>query len=191
MPNNFLTIGLCARDWHALEAIGKEDCDEIDFESLKGANLCELMSKLPDELAGIVASNPKCRYVHKTSGEVSKDCNGPKHDERDQWERVALTEDEITDLVSKHGAADWLNWQTKEWGTKWGTYGLKVHELGGDGSPILIEFQTAWGPPTAEIMQRINEYLCKTYCLKNIRWIGHDPYDDETVDIELAAASSV
>jgi len=32
MPNHFLTIGLCGRDYKRLEAIGKEDYDEIDFE---------------------------------------------------------------------------------------------------------------------------------------------------------------
>ena len=191
MPNHFLTVGLCGRDYNRLEAVGKEDYDEIDFEPLKGANLCELITKLPDELQGIVSSNPKCRYVHKATGEVSKDSNGPMGDDRDQWERVPLTDAEVAELVEKYGAADWYDWQGKNWGTKWGTYSLKVHELGGDGSPILIEFQTAWGPPTAEVMRGIDGYLCETYFLKNIKWFGHDPYDNNTIDIEIAAAVSV
>lgn len=191
MPNHFLTIGLCGRDYKRLEAIGKEDYDEIDMEPLKGANLCELIAELPEELQGIVASNPRCKYRHKETGEWCKDCNGPKFDERDQWERIELTAADESELETKYGAADWYGWQQKRWGTKWGTYSLKVHELGGDGSPLLIEFQTAWGPPTPEMMREIDDYLCKTYCLKNIKWVGHNPYDNDTVDIEIAAAVSV
>lgn len=191
MPNHFLTVGLCGRDYARLEALGKEDYDEIDLQPLIGANLCELICKLPEELEGIVASNPKCRYRHKQTGEWSKDCNGPMGDDREQWERVELSNDQVAALEAKYGAADWYDWQSKEWGTKWGTYQLKVHEMGGDGSPLLIEFQTAWGPPTPEMMRKIDTYLCETYCLKNIKWIGHDPYDNDTLNIEIAAPVSV
>jgi hypothetical protein len=42
---------------------------------------------------------------------------------------------------------DWYDWAKENWGTKWGTYDAKAFELGGDGSPVLIKFQSAWGPP--------------------------------------------
>lgn len=74
---------------------------------------------------------------------------------------------------------------TDNWGTKWGTYATRVHHLGGDCSPILIEFQSALGPPNPETMRKITEYLCDTYCLKNIKWIGHDPSDGTISDIEI------
>jgi hypothetical protein len=183
MPNHFLTIGLCGRDYSRLKASGKEDCDEIDFEPLKGANLCELLMPLPDELHGIVASNPKCHYVHKITGETSKDCNGPMGDDRDQWERVPLTDDEVSELVAKYGAADWYDWQQQNWGTKCGTYNTKCHQLGGDGSPVLIEFETAWGPPSPKMMRRITEYLRDKYFLKVLKWVGHDPCDGSAVEI--------
>lgn len=185
MPNHFLTVGLCGRDYKRLDALGKEDYDEIDLKTLEGANLCELLQKLPEELEGIVASNPKCRYRHKETGEWSKDCNGPAKD-REQWAKVNLTDAEVAELEAKYGGADWFDWQSKHWGTKWGTYGTKVHELDGDGSPILIEFQTAWLPPNPKMMRKIDDYLCETYCLQNIRWIGHNPYDNSILDIEIA-----
>ncbi len=188
MPNHFLVIGLCGRDYARLEAIGKDDIDEIDLKPLDGANLCEISDKLPEELEGIVSMNPLCRYRHKQTGEYLKDCNGPAmREDRDQWERVDLTAMEINHLRAKYGAASWYEWQTNNWGTKWGTYRTKVSVLGGDGSPVLIEFQSAWGPPKPAMMRKIEKYLCETYCLKNIRWIGHDPYDNTTVDIEVAA----
>jgi len=183
MPNHFLIVGLCGRDFDCLDADGK---NSVDFQPLLDANLCELVNKLPEELEGIVATNPKCRYRNKTTGEWSKDCNGPVGDDECNWERVLMTDKDVSELEAKYGASDWYEWQLKHWGTKWGTYGTKTHELGGDESPILIEFQTAWNPPTAEMMRKIDDYLCKTYFLKNIRWIGHEPYDNTTVDIDIS-----
>ena len=178
MPNNFLVVGLCARDW-------SED-DEQSFKPLVGANLCELSAPLPDELRGITSPNHE-RFVNKVTGEVCKHDDHLNLD-RKEWARVALSRDEVSALRSKYGAANWYDWQNENWGTKWGTYDTKVYELGGDGSPVLIEFQTAWGPPSPEMMGRINAYLRETYRLKNIRWIGHDPFDDSTLDIEVAPA---
>ena len=100
MPNHFLTVGLCGRDWSRLESLGKED---FDFEPLKDANLCERIDPLPDELQGVVATTEKCRYRHKVTGEFSKDCNSPMGEDLDQWERVPLTAAEVSALVRKHG----------------------------------------------------------------------------------------
>ena len=71
----------------------------------------------------------------------------------------------------------WYDWAIENWGTKWGTYETRFHELGGDGAPILIEFQSAWGPPNPETMRKITNHLCETYCLESIKWMGHNPYD--------------
>lgn len=188
MPNNFLTIGLCGRDYDLLDSLGKVSFEQLDWQKLNGANLCELICKLPKELESIAASNPRFRYRHKETGEWFGSCNGPPGIDREQWERVDLSNDEISALKAKYGAADWHEWQLKEWGTKWGTYGLKVHEIDIDGLPLLIEFKSAWGPPSPEMMRKIDTYLCTTYCLKNIKWIGHNPADGSTLDIEIAPA---
>lgn len=171
MPNHFLTVGLCARDFSK-----DEDIDEASFDDLNGANLCQLVKPLPDDLQGITSSTPPCRYVHKTTGEIyKKDCNGPVFEKNHEWQRKELSDSEIAELEAKHGAATWYEWCNKHWGTKWGTYDTKVHELGGDGSPILIEFQSAWGPPSTNMMKKITEYLRNTYGLCSIKWLGHDP----------------
>ena len=189
MPNHFLTIGLCGRDYKRLEEAGKEDFDESDMGAIVDANLCELVFKMPDELNCIVASYPeKTRYKHKQTGEIWGDCNGPIGSDRDQWEAVNLTAEEIADLSLKYGATNWLDWRVDNWGTKWGTYGTKFYELGGDGSPILIEFQTAWRPPLPKIMRMIDDYICKTYFLKDIKWLGHQPCDNTTTQIEIDEA---
>ncbi len=72
------------------------------------------------------------------------------------------------------------------WGARWGTYETEYHELGGDGLPVLIEFQCAWNPPSPEAMRDIENYLKEAYCLKDIRWLFHEPYDNTIAPIEVA-----
>ena len=184
MPNHFLTVGLCSHDWRRAELLGKDEKD-IDFVPLNGANLCELMAPLPAELASIVAASPRCRYVHATTGAVLQSVNGPEPHDHGQWREVALTDAEVAQLTTQYGAADWFDWQNANWGTKWGTYELIIHKLGGDGSPVLIEFQSAWRPPSPQMMRKIDNYLCETYCLHNFKWIGHDPSGETTLDVEI------
>lgn len=70
----------------------------------------------------------------------------------------------------------WYGWAIEKWGTKWGTYDAKAFELGGDGSPVIIKFQSAWDPP--KILNKIEEWLKKTYGFEKVVWIGFDPYDN-------------
>lgn len=184
MPNHFTTICLCGQNYSRLEEVGK---DEVDLSGLEGSDLCSIVSPMPEELEGIVAMSTPCRYRHKKTGEFCKDCNGPPWDEREEhWEQVNLSEAELYALISKYGATDWYVWKIQNHGTKWGTYSLKTYVLGGDGSPILIEFQSAWRPPNPQTMRKIEDYLAEKYLLKNFRWLGHNPYDNSTVDIEVA-----
>jgi len=175
MPNHYTVAGLCTRDWEGLERDGRDD---IDFTGLTDMNLCQKVSPIPEELVGIVAASPLYRYVHKETGQVHKGDDFFRNENRDYYERVHLEPKEIAELKNKYGSACWYEWQSANWGTKWGTYDLSYHELGGDGSPLLIEFVSAWAPPNEETMRKINEYLRKTYYLIDIHWVGHDPYDN-------------
>lgn len=184
MPNHFTVVAVCGRDYEKLEAAGLEDYPAIDLSEI---NLCAAVKPLPNELGGIVATDPPCRYRNKLTGAFSEGCNG-EHGE--DWERVVLTHAEQASLREKFGAVTWYDWQCHNWGTKWGTYSHKVYELGGDGSPVLIEFQCAWGPPTREMMGLIDDYLCATHMLKSIKWVGHNPYDNSTCDIAVSKVAS-
>lgn len=170
MPNHFLVVGLCSRG----------DCD--DFSKLKDLNLCEEVMPMPSDLKGIVASNPMVRFRNRNTLEFSPNCNGESGDE---WERIVVSSEEVQSLIDKHGAANWYDWCPKYWGTKWGTYRTKVHEMGGDGSPVLIEFQCAWSPPNTTVMRLITEYLKQQFGFKSIRWMGHNPSCDEVRPIEV------
>src|SRR5688572_16460686 len=119
MPNHFLTVGLCARDWSRLEEMGKEDFSDVSFEPLDDANLCELIAPMPSELDGITSPSNE-RYVSKATGEVCKNPTGPFPDPK-EWDRVAVSSDELAELQQKYGATNWFDWQRANWGTKWGT----------------------------------------------------------------------
>lgn len=180
MPNHFTVIGICSMDHDALEASGKE---EHDFSCLNGLNLCSEVNPLPKELETIVSTTPLCRYIHKETGEVYQDCNGPMGAELSNWNRVPLTLKEVEELESRFGYANWYDWQSNVWGTKWGTYDLKTYELGGDGRPQLIEFQCAWCAPNAKTMGQITEYIRKKCFVKDIHWIGFNPSNDTVVPV--------
>lgn len=109
-------------------------------------------------------------------------------------DRSPLNKANLCDLVDPmpaecKGDAAYLDFAREHWGTQGGTYDTKVHELSGDGSPILIEFQCAWGPPNAETMRKIDDYLCREYHMKSITWTGHNPYDNSTGPISIAASA--
>jgi len=79
----------------------------------------------------------------------------------------------------------WYDWAIENWGTKWGTYDVEAFSLGGDGSPVLIKFQSAWSPPSC--LGEITEWLCKTYKFERVVWVGFDPCDNSTTPLEVDA----
>ncbi len=77
---------------------------------------------------------------------------------------------------------DWYDWAMHNWGTKWGTYRVKAFDLDGDGTPILIKFQSAWTPP--KILDKISAWLKETYSFEKVVFIGFNPYDCQTNILE-------
>ncbi len=71
---------------------------------------------------------------------------------------------------------DWHDWAKENWGTKWGTYDAKAFPLGGDGSPVLIKFQSAWNAPA--ILDEIATWLQKVGGFEEVAFVGFDPYDN-------------
>ena len=165
----------------------KAGVDDIDFSPLEGANLCVLVDPMPDELEGIVSSSPnKYRYRNKETGEIYKGDELFREVNRDDYEQVNLSPEEIAELRAKHGAADWYEWCPEHWGSKWGAYELEVRELGGDGSPVLVEFQTAWDFLKPQIMRKIEIYLYRNFFLSDFYWVGNNPYNDSKKKLEVS-----
>jgi hypothetical protein len=90
---------------------------------------------------------------------------------------VKLTADERAALVSKYGTDSWFDWAMDHWGTKWGTYRHTAMKIASDGSPVVLAFASAWGPPEAA-REKIDAWLREQYKFETIGWFGHDPYDD-------------
>lgn len=62
---------------------------------------------------------------------------------------VIISDDEIMELVRLYGAADWYEWATINWGTKWNAYDCEPFEEHTTTSShsITFTFDTAWSPP--------------------------------------------
>jgi hypothetical protein len=93
-------------------------------------------------------------------------------------EQVAATRypDGTTEKQRQGVDQNWYDWANENWGTKWGTYDVEAVALGGDSSPVLIKFQSAWCAPT--ILDLIAEWLKRTFKFEQVSFIGFDPYDD-------------
>jgi len=146
MPNNYTTVLICLP--------GEKEFDVDAFLKQYGEkNLCEIVRPSPDGLDGI-------NYGHS---------NGLTH-WRDDGSPV-----DVAQLTEEFGAASRYEWCSKYWGTKWGTYRTKALQLGGDCQPVVISFESAWGPPS--IMDEIEQWLKDTFGFIEIKIIGVDPYD--------------
>lgn len=69
-------------------------------------------------------------------------------------EAVPVTDEELEELQKKFGARDWLGWAASNWGTKWDVE-ARVDPVLGD---RVIQFESAWGPPTEFVAWLSMEY---------------------------------
>ena len=78
----------------------------------------------------------------------------------------------------KNGA--YCDWGRENWGTKWGTYDVEAFDLGGDGSPVVIKFQTAWSPPNEDTREKLAHWLMQSFQFDRVEFVGFDPFDNST-----------
>lgn len=74
--------------------------------------------------------------------------------EDDEGNAMELTEEKLFDLKIKYGATDWYEWAMKNWGTKWGVYGVKWR------GTSEIWFESAWTPATL-IVEKLSSLFPK------------------------------
>ena len=82
-------------------------------------------------------------------------------------------------------------WQRDNWGVKWGTYDTRCVDLGGDGRPHVVSFQSPWCAP--KIVTKIAEHIAKLGGFERYAILSHDPYDgairvhgkDESIETQL------
>jgi len=85
-------------------------------------------------VAGFYTRHFSFNYMYPTPSEL-ENMDAPFRGEDEERER----------LTAKYGAADWYDWQVKNWGVKWGECDVDVelHEP----RLAVITFDTPWGPP--------------------------------------------
>lgn len=156
MPNHFTTIAICSPGYDF-------NCDDFN-DRHKETCLCSVVKPMPE----------RATEIHIGSAVMEDGSRASKWTERknESGKTVCTPTDET----------DWYEWSKENWGTKWGTYDMKAFPLGGDGSPIAIKFQSAWGPP--KILGLIAEWLKRVGKFDRVVFIGFDPYDDSTKLLE-------
>ena len=99
-----------------------------------------------------------------------------EHAKTNWCERVILQPDGLDDPKRPHVLTDAAHqWQRDNWGVKWGAYGSKCLDTGGDGNVHIVTFLTPWGPPT--IIKEIAEHIAKLCGFERYAVVGFDPFD--------------
>lgn len=147
MPNHYTTI---------LEF--EAPVENIHKIFKNGDNLCEMVMPMPAIL------RKSC------TGFMEFTINGERV-RVNTWYKDDTTERPLTEAeraeIAATGSSDWYEWANKNWGTKWGTYNTQV-------SPDEITFDSAWGPPTDEVMQLICDKLNAPFTMA-----GKDEFEEE------------
>jgi len=83
-------------------------------------------------------------------------------------------------LIDRYGADNWYDWQCKNWGTKWDVYcdDIKYWDVKKEWKGpyhIVLEFDTAWGPPTEAIKRLKMSYAAQISFLR-ILYIAEGDY---------------
>lgn len=84
--------------------------------------------------------------------------------------------------IKKHGFANWYEFQTQEWGTKWDAY--DVDTLHDEGDTLTLNFDTAWSPPL-ELYRKAESLgfeIEATYCEAGCDFVGFYREGEENTD---------
>lgn len=135
---------------------------------------------MPNNYTNIAICSPGYDFDVKAFNEKHKDtcfCSIVRPMPDDIREIPSISYPDGTTEKQRRGASqDWCDWAKEHWGTKWGTYDNEAFDLGGDSSPVLIKFQSAWFAPS--VLNLIAAWLKQEYGFNQVSFIGFDPYDD-------------
>jgi hypothetical protein len=159
MPNHYTTMLICSPG---------HDFDVGEFNAKhEKTNLCAVVKPMPESVEDIHSGAYRDEFGNTvTAWRESEAADGTKV-------RTPVAEQ------------SWYDWAAEHWGTKWGTYDVQAFDLGGDSSPVLIKFQSAWCAPKCR--EEIAEWLKRTYGFERIVFIGFDPYNDSVKMLEVTA----
>jgi hypothetical protein len=138
MPNHILTVINCDNKKEVLKFMKSKDND-FDFNNLV---------QQPKEL-----SNVNSPVIILEGEELKKEIEETKKSKI--FRGLPISREQSDEYLIKYGANNWYDWNIKNWGTKWNSYN---HNLDKDDT---IEFQTAWGHPTA-IITRLSHQFPRT-----------------------------
>lgn len=82
--------------------------------------------------------------------------------------------------IDKYGYPDWYHWAIDRWGSKWGCYDCSRWKKYGEG--WIINFQSAWSPPSPAIKELAIQYPALRFNLiffePGCGFAGKEKYED-------------
>jgi Ferredoxin-like domain in Api92-like protein len=80
-----------------------------------------------------------------------------------------ITVEHSLSLIDKYGANNWYDWSIKNWGTKWEAQIMYTSGLEDtDDNTLVVDFDTAWSPPTKFFDYLANEFPDTKIELKSV-----------------------
>ena len=92
---------------------------------------------MPAELEGIKSGGITIDGVQYRNWRSIENADGTSRD-------IGMSREDVAELVRKYGAADWYEWNSQNWGTKWNPGSANVSEESGG---VVYDYDTAWSPP--------------------------------------------
>jgi len=100
--------------------------------------------------------------------------------------KLALDSDGLFQTIKPNPTGEWsYAWSVENWGTKWDVRGDEVNVIQLDDDRIIVEFDTAWGPPISfyEYLEELGYEVSAMYNEEGMAFCGiYTEGNDETYE---------
>jgi len=144
-----------------------------DLNIVSGGQATDAIVLISDHEAKTMLSYPWTREARITSVDGLREHLRKRYAQRplDGFQTLDDLAARIISNREKYGTADWYEWCTRKWGTKWNAYSVTASKT--DDHEAVVHFETAWAPP----MPVLDE-LARRFPALNFRLMWCDEGDD-------------
>lgn len=120
--------------------------EELVKKIIDAGGICDYYMPMPEEIKNTNSPNKiitEEEYAIKQALNQTSEENGPM---------IAhyQTQKMVDELKAKYNAENWYDWALLYWGTKWGDRSMQYQN---DGDELVIQYESAWSPVGADIME--------------------------------------
>lgn len=114
---------------------------------VENGGICRHYMPMPEDIAKTTAPN----QIISEEEYAERLANGTTSERRHEFTGMTHynTQAQVNDFIKRYRAADWYEWATLNWGTKWGDC---EHEIVHDKGKVLLRFESAWSPLSDDVL---------------------------------------